>query len=93
MIAIWQMTAGKTKVFFSTDTEMPREDVIVYYRTRFQLEFCFSDSMGLLVFATVKQEARTNLTSLSMHLSPQSMPRRFSGTSLIGVFQCPHSSC
>lgn len=30
MIAIWQMTAGKTKVFFSTDTEMPGEDVIVY---------------------------------------------------------------
>ena len=34
----------KTKVFFSTDTEMSGEDVIAYYRTRFQIEFCFRDA-------------------------------------------------
>lgn len=43
-IVIWQMPDGKTKVFFSTDTEMSGEDVIAYYRTRFQIEFCFRDA-------------------------------------------------
>ena len=42
-IVIWQMCDGKTKVFFSTDTEMSGEDVILYYRTRFQIEFNYRD--------------------------------------------------
>jgi len=43
-IVIWQMTDGKTKVFFSTDTEMSGEDVIICYRTRFQIEFNYRES-------------------------------------------------
>ncbi len=49
-IVIWQMSDGKTKVFFSTDTEMSGKDVILYYRTRFQIEFNYRDGkefMGL----------------------------------------------
>lgn len=42
-IVIWQMSDGKTKVFFSTDTEMSGEDVILYYRTRFQIKFNYRD--------------------------------------------------
>ena len=43
-IVIWQMNDGKSKVFFSTDTGMSGQDVIAYYRTRFQIEFCFRDA-------------------------------------------------
>jgi len=45
-IVIWQMPDGKTKVFFSTDTEMSGEDVIAYYRTRFQIEFNYREAKG-----------------------------------------------
>ena len=32
--------AGKKKLFFSTDTSLSGEEVLLYYRTRFQIEFC-----------------------------------------------------
>ena len=32
--------AGKKKLFFSTDTSLSGEEVLLSYRTRFQIEFC-----------------------------------------------------
>ena len=40
-LVIWQMPNGKKKLFFSTDTSLSGEEVLLYYRTRFQIEFCF----------------------------------------------------
>lgn len=40
-LVIWINQQGKTKLFFSTDTEMSGVDVVEYYRTRFQIEFVF----------------------------------------------------
>ena len=34
----------RTKIYFSTDLDMSAKDIIEYYRTRFQIEFCFRDS-------------------------------------------------
>lgn len=36
--------SGGHKIYFSTDLEMSAKDIIEYYRTRFQIEFCFRDS-------------------------------------------------
>ncbi len=43
-LVIWMPPEGNPKLYFSTDTEMSDKDVIEYYRTRFQIEFCFRDS-------------------------------------------------
>ena len=32
---------GKKKLFFSPDTSLSGEEVLLYYRTRFHIEFCF----------------------------------------------------
>ncbi len=36
--------SGGHKIYFSTDLDMSARDIIEYYRTRFQIEFCFRDS-------------------------------------------------
>ncbi len=36
--------AGGRKIYFSTDLDMSGRDIIEYYRTRFQIEFCFRDA-------------------------------------------------
>lgn len=43
-LVIWITPKGAHKLYFSTDTEMSGKDVIQFYRTRFQVEFCFRDS-------------------------------------------------
>ncbi len=43
-LVIRQMPKGKTKLFFSNDITLSGQDVLLYYRTRFQIEFCFRDS-------------------------------------------------
>lgn len=35
---------GGHKIYFSTDLDMSGRDIIEYYRTRFQIEFCFRDA-------------------------------------------------
>ena len=40
------MPNGKKKLYFSTDTSLSGEEVLLYYRTRFQIEFCFRDTKG-----------------------------------------------
>ena len=44
-LVIWYCKDGKKpKLFFSTNQQMSGKDVIEYYRTRFQIEFCFRDA-------------------------------------------------
>ena len=43
-LVIWQMPDGKHKLFFSTDTSLTGEEVLDFYRTRFQIEFCYRDA-------------------------------------------------
>ena len=47
-LVIWQMPNGKKKLFFSTDTSLSGEEVLLYYRTRFQIEFCFYDKNNIM---------------------------------------------
>ena len=43
-LVIWIMPDKKRKLFFSTDTTLSGEEVLDFYRTRFQIEFCFRDA-------------------------------------------------
>ena len=43
-IVVHYPEAGGHKIYFSTDLAMSAKDIIEYYRTRFQIEFCFRDS-------------------------------------------------
>lgn len=44
-LVIWfSKDKKKWKLYFSTDCSMSGKDVIEYYRTRFQIEFCFRDA-------------------------------------------------
>ena len=43
-LVIWIMPDKKHKLFFSTDTSLTGEEVLDFYRTRFQIEFCFRDA-------------------------------------------------
>lgn len=45
LLCIWESEDKKVrKLYFSTDTGMKAMDVLEYYRTRFQIEFCYRDS-------------------------------------------------
>ena len=44
-LVIWYSKEGKNpKLYLSTDPDMSGKDVMEYYRTRFQIEFCFRDA-------------------------------------------------
>lgn len=44
-LCVWESEDRKIrKLYFSTDTQMEAMDILDYYRTRFQIEFCFCDS-------------------------------------------------
>lgn len=43
-IVVHYPQAGGRKIYFSTDIDMDGKDIIEFYRTRFQIEFCFRDS-------------------------------------------------
>lgn len=45
-LSVWYPIDGRTdkwQLYFSTDDSMDGREVLDYYRTRFQLEFCFRD--------------------------------------------------
>jgi len=45
LLYIWESADKKAhKLYFSTDTKMKAMEVLDYYRTRFQIEFCYRDS-------------------------------------------------
>lgn len=43
-IVVHYPTNGGHKIYFSTDLDMVARDIVEYYRTRFQIEFCFRDA-------------------------------------------------
>lgn len=43
-LVIWQMPNGKQKLFFSTNISLSGKKVLLFYRTRFQIEFTFRDA-------------------------------------------------
>ena len=43
-VVVHYAESGGHKIYFSTDLEMSAKDIIEYYRTRFQIKFCFRDS-------------------------------------------------
>lgn len=43
-IVVHYPVSGGHKIYFSTDITMSAKDIIEYYRTRFQIEFCFRDA-------------------------------------------------
>ncbi len=43
-IVVHYPVSGGHKIYFSTDITMSARDIIEYYRTRFQIEFCFRDA-------------------------------------------------
>lgn len=43
-IVVHYPNSGGHKIYFSTDLDMSGRDIIEYYRTRFQIEFCFRDA-------------------------------------------------
>ncbi len=45
-LVIWQMPNGKKKLFFSTDTSLSGEEVLLFDRSWFQIEFCFLYAKG-----------------------------------------------
>ena len=48
--------SGGHKIYFSTDLDMSPKDIIEYYRTRFQIEFCFYEK-----YIVMRSERKTSL--------------------------------
>ena len=46
-LVVFQPKEGKPVLYFSTDTRLSAKDVVDYYRTRFQIEFCYRDGKQL----------------------------------------------
>jgi len=58
-------------VLFSTDTDLPAEQIIDYYALRFQIEFNFRDAKqywGLEDFMNVRQQTITNAANLAFFM-------------------------
>lgn len=54
-LCIWESDDKKVrKLYFSTDTQMKAMDVLDYYRTRFQIEFCTGTASNLQGWPTAK---------------------------------------
>jgi len=66
-LVIWYFKDGKKpKLFFSTNPKMSGKDVIEFYRTRFQIEFCFRDAKG---FTGLTQSQARDVAELSFNFN------------------------
>ena len=66
-LVIWYFKDGKKpKLFFSTNPKMSGKDVIEFYRTRFQIEFCFRDAKG---FTGLIQSQARDVAKLSFNFN------------------------
>lgn len=68
-IVVWYNTDGSYKIFFSTDLDMSAKDVIVTYRSRFQIEFAFRDAKqftGLTDCQSRNKNALQNASNFSL---------------------------
>lgn len=43
-LVIWVMPGGKHNLFFSSVTSLTGQEVLNFYRTRFQIGFCYQDA-------------------------------------------------
>ena len=57
-LVIWIMPDKKCKLFFSTDTTLSGEEVLDFYRTRFQIEFCFYDKFIVMQSSHTHADAK-----------------------------------
>jgi hypothetical protein len=66
-LVIWySKDKKKRKLYFSTDVAMSGKDTIEYYRTRFQIEFCFRNAKG---FTGLTQCQARDVAKLSFHFN------------------------
>ena len=68
-LAVWYPDADKDdkwQIYFSTDQTLSTVDVLEYYRTRFQLEFCFRDSKQ---YAGITNCQSTDFRKLAVHFN------------------------
>lgn len=68
-LAVWYPDADKDdkwQLYFSTDQTQSTVDVLEYYRTRFQLEFCFRDSKQ---YAGITNCQSTDFRKLAFHFN------------------------
>ena len=66
-LVIWYCKDGKKpKLFFCTNQQMSGKDVIEYYRTRFQIEFCFRDAK---IFTGLMQSQARDVAKLSFNFN------------------------
>lgn len=68
-LAVWYPDDGRTdkwQLYFSTDRTQSAVDVLEYYRTRFQLEFCFRDSKQ---YAGITNCQSTDFRKLAFHFN------------------------
>ena len=66
-IVIWYSKNKKTrKIYFSTNENMSGKDVLEYYKTRFQIEFCFRDAKG---FTGLTQSQARDVAKLSFNFN------------------------
>lgn len=68
-LAVWYPDADKDdkwQLYFSTDQTQSAVDVLEYYRTRFQLEFCFRDSKQ---YAGITNCQSTDFRKLAFHFN------------------------
>lgn len=67
LLCIWESEDKKVhKLYFSTDTQMKAMEVIDYYRTRFQIEFCYRDSKQ---FTGLTDSQSRDLDKLHFHFN------------------------
>ena len=68
-LAIWYPDEGRTdkwQLYFSTDWTLSPVDVLDYYRTRFQLEFCFRDCKQ---YAGISNCQSTDFRKMDFHFN------------------------
>lgn len=68
-LAVWypdEDSTDKWQLYFSTDQNQSALDVLEYYRTRFQLEFCFRDSKQ---YAGITNCQSTDFRKLAFHFN------------------------
>ena len=72
-LVIHELPDGVRRLDFATDENMSGRDVVEYYTTRFQEEFCFRDAKQNSALQIVRHATRENLTLPSTLHSRHSM--------------------
>ena len=65
-LVIWQMPNGKKKLFFSTDTSLSGEEVLLYYQNQVPDRIFFVTPKAILVLWTARLAISGNSILLSM---------------------------